>query len=293
MLINAQRRGHLRVAIVEGTQLEDYQVEIAESGLTRGNIYRGIVANIHPSLNAAFVDIGEDRHAFLPVGDILPAAYHKKPPKDERRPRIDQVVERGKPILVQVAKDGINQKGAALITNLALAGRYLVLTPFEDVRGISRKAEDDQLRKKARERLGRLNLPDGCGVIIRTNGLDQNQTTLNRDLNALVRLWKKLQTESSRGRGPRLLYSDQDLVVQALFTPEAARWLGERPSYFTVERRDGDEGSLLTLAARSVDDLLPWLLGWGAEVTVLSPAVVRERLREEAEALAARYARDP
>lgn len=85
----------------------------------------------------------------------------------------------------------------------------------------------------------------------------------------------------------------RDLVVRALFTPEAARWLGERPSYFTVERRDGDEGSLLTLAARSVDDLLPWLLGWGAEVTVLSPAVVRDRLREEAVALAERYAQDP
>jgi ribonuclease E len=216
MLINAQRADHLRVAIVKGTQLEDFHVDIAEAGLTRGNIYRGVVANLQPSLNAAFVDIGEDRHAFLPVGDVLPAAFHRKPPEGERRPRVDQVLDRGKSILVQVAKDGVGQKGAALTTNLALAGRYLVLTPFDDVRGISRKAEADDERKKARERLGRLDAPDDFGVIIRTNGLDQNQTTLNRDLNALLRLWRRIRSEGAKGRGPRLLYSDQDLVVQAL-----------------------------------------------------------------------------
>lgn len=216
MLINTQRDGHLRVAIVKGTQLEDYQVEITESGLCRGNIYRGVVANVQPSLNAAFVDIGEDRHAFLPVADVLPAAYHKKPKEDERRPAVDQVLEKGKPIYVQVTKDGTGQKGSALTTNIALAGRYLVLAPFDGMRGISRKAEDDGERKKARERLAKLQLPDGFGVIVRTNGLDQNQTTLNRDLNALQRLWKKIKSEGGRGKGPRLLYSDQDLVVQAL-----------------------------------------------------------------------------
>jgi ribonuclease E len=216
MLINTQRDGHLRVAIVKGTQLEDYQVEITESGLCRGNIYRGVIANVQPSLNAAFVDIGEDRHAFLPVADVLAAAYHKKPPEDERRPAVDQVLEKGKPIYVQVTKDGIGQKGSALTTNIALAGRYLVLAPFDGMRGISRKAEDDGERKKARERLAKLELPDGFGVIVRTNGLDQNQTTLNRDLNALLRLWRNIKSEGARGKGPRLLYSDQDLVVQAL-----------------------------------------------------------------------------
>ncbi len=130
MLINATRSQMLRVAIVEGTILQEYQVEIAEGGLTRGNIYRGAVANIQPSLNAAFIDIGEERHAFLPVADVLPSAYHRQPPAaDQKRPRIDQVLEKGKPILVQVTKDGVGQKGAALTTNIALAGRYLVLTP--------------------------------------------------------------------------------------------------------------------------------------------------------------------
>ncbi|MEM8964245.1 MAG: Rne/Rng family ribonuclease, partial [Acidobacteriota bacterium] len=216
MLINAQRGKQLRVAIVDGTTLEDYQVEIAESGLTRGNIYRGVVANIQASLNAAFIDIGEERHGFLSVDDVLPSCYHRQPPKGERRPRIDQVLERGKPILVQVTKDGAGTKGPALNTNIAVAGRYLVLMPYDDVRGISRKVDDDEARKKLKERLAKLNLPDDSGVIVRTNGLDQNQTTLNRDLSALLRLWKRIREAGNKGRGPRLLYSDQDLFVQAL-----------------------------------------------------------------------------
>lgn len=216
MLINAQRAQQVRVAIVADSILRDYQVEVADRDLCRGNIYRGVVANIQPSLNAAFIDIGEERHGFLPVADVLASAYHKKPPKDARRPRIDQVLEKGKTVVVQVTKDGVGQKGPALTTNVALAGRYLVFTPFDDVRGISRKAEDDAARKTVRERLKKLSLPDGNGVIVRTNGLEQNQTTLNRDLNALIRLWKKIKTEIGKGRGPRFLYSDQNLIVQAL-----------------------------------------------------------------------------
>ncbi len=215
MLINAQRAEQLRVAIVDGTNLEDYQVEIAEAGLCRGNIYRGMVAAVQPSLNAAFVDIGAERNGFLQLADVQPKAYHRRPPEGER-PRIDQVLERGRPVVVQVTRDGVGQKGPALSTNVTLAGRYLVLNPFDATRGISRKAEDDEARKKIRERLNKLSMPEGCGVIVRTNGLEQNQTTLSRDLNALLRLWNKVLDESARGKGSRLLYSDQDLVVQAL-----------------------------------------------------------------------------
>ncbi len=216
MLINAQSAEQVRVAVVEGTDLKDYQFEITDKDLCRGNIYRGIVANVQPSLGAAFIDIGEDRHGFLPVADVVPDAYHKQPPKGVKRPKVDQVLERGKPILVQVTKDAVGLKGAALSSAVALAGRYLVLTPFESTRGISRKAEDDKSRKKIRQRLGKLNLPDGHGVIVRTNGLEQNQTMLNRDLNALLRLWKRVRDEAAKGKGPRLIYTDQDLIVQAL-----------------------------------------------------------------------------
>ncbi|MDY7091371.1 MAG: Rne/Rng family ribonuclease [Acidobacteriota bacterium] len=215
MLINARHSDELRVAIIDNGILEAYEVEAAESGLTRGNIYRGVVAKIESSLNAAFIDYGAERHGFLPGDDIVPDAYHKKY-GGKGRPKIADVLERGKPILVQVTKEAVGQKGAALTTSISLAGRYMVLTPFDDTRGVSRKVEDDQNRKRLREQMGGFNMPDGCGAIARTNAQDQSKTNLNRDLNALLRLWKRIAAELSKGKGPRLLYSDQDLVLQAL-----------------------------------------------------------------------------
>src|SRR5215210_1471235 len=214
MLINAQRPEELRVAIVQGNLLENYKVDVAESGLTRGNIYRGVIASIQPSLNAAFIDYGAERHGFLAIQDVVPDAYYRHP--NSAHPRIDEVLEKGKPIVVQVAKDPMGQKGAALTTSLSLAGRYLVLTPFEDTRGVSRKVEDEDTRKKLKALANSLDLPDGCGVILRTNALGQTKTTLARDLGALLRLWKRVQTAAIQGKGTRLLYTDQDLILQAL-----------------------------------------------------------------------------
>jgi ribonuclease E len=214
MLINAQRSEELRIAIVQGNDLENYQVDIAESGLTRGNIYRGIIANIQPSLNAAFIDYGAERHGFLAIQDVVPEAYYRSPKGGH--PRIEDVLEKGKPIIVQVAKDAVGQKGAALTTSLSLAGRYLVLTPFEDTRGVSRKVEDEDVRKKLKTLANGLDLPQGCGIIVRTNALDQTKATLSRDLAALLRLWKRVQTAALEGKGTRLIYSDQDLILQAL-----------------------------------------------------------------------------
>ena len=214
MLINAQRQEELRVAIVQGNTLENYKVDVAEAGLTRGNIYRGVIANIQPSLNAAFIDYGAERHGFLAIQDVVPDAYYKQP--HSSHPRIEEVLEKGKPIVVQVEKDPIGTKGAALTTSLSLAGRYLVLTPFEDTRGVSRKVEDEDTRKKLKGLANGLDLPDGCGVILRTNALGQTKITLNRDLSALLRLWKRVQTAAMQGKGTRLLYTDQDLILQAL-----------------------------------------------------------------------------
>jgi len=214
MLINAQRPEELRVAIVQGNVLENYKVDVAESGLTRGNIYRGVIASIQPSLNAAFIDYGAERHGFLAIQDVVPDAYYRNP--HSAHPRIDEVLEKGKPIVVQVVKDPMGQKGAALTTSLSLAGRYLVLTPFEDTRGVSRKVEDDDTRRKLKALANGLELPDGCGVILRTNALGQTKTTLTRDLGALLRLWKRVQSAAIQGKGTRLLYTDQDLILQAL-----------------------------------------------------------------------------
>jgi ribonuclease E len=214
MLINAQRPEELRVAIIQDNVLENYKVDVAESGLTRGNIYRGVIANIQPSLNAAFIDYSVERHGFLATQDVVPEAFYRRPKSSH--PRIEEVLEKGKPIVVQVTKDPMGTKGAALTTSLSLAGRYLVLTPFDDTRGVSRKVEDEDTRKKLRELANSLDLPEGCGVILRTNALGQTKATLARDLGALLRLWKRVQAAAIQGKGTRLLYTDQDLILQAL-----------------------------------------------------------------------------
>ncbi len=215
MLINAQRPEEVRIAIVDGSELENYQVEAAETTQTRGNIYRGLVAALQPSLNAAFIDYGAEKNGFLSLDNVVPSAYHHRPASG-RRPRVEEVLERGKPLLVQVAREPEGQKGAALVTDISLAGRYLVFTPFDDTVGVSRKVEDEEERRELREIATSLRVPEGGGVIIRTNAVEQNKTAVSRDLQALLRLWKQIQGESRKGTGPKLLQSDQDLILRAL-----------------------------------------------------------------------------
>lgn len=215
MLINAQRPEEVRIAIVDGSELENYQVEAAETTQTRGNIYRGIVAALQPSLNAAFIDYGAEKNGFLSLDNLVSGAYHHRPAAG-KRPRIEDVLERGRPVLVQVAREPEGQKGAALVTDISLAGRYLVFTPYDDTLGVSRKVEDEEERKQLREIASSLRVPEGGGVIIRTNAVEQNKTAVSRDLQALLRLWKQIQTESKKGSGPKLLQSDQDLILRAL-----------------------------------------------------------------------------
>jgi ribonuclease E len=214
MLINARHAEELRVAIVEDGVLDSYQVEVAERGLSKGNIYRGTIANIQPALNAAFIDYGAERHGFLAIQDVVPQAYYREPGKG--RPKIEDVLERGMPIVVQVEKESEGQKGAVLTTNLSLAGRYLVFTPFDDTRGVSRKVEDEATRARLRQAMRGLEAPPGSGLIVRTNALDQNKATLARDLASLLRLWKGIETQAIKGDGIRQLYSDQDLLLRAL-----------------------------------------------------------------------------
>lgn len=215
MLINAQRPEELRVAIVVDNRLELFQTALAEGGLYRGNIYRGTVVNLQSALAAAFVDLGIEKDGFLAFHDIVPQAFQRKP-SSGRPHRIEEVLERGKPILVQVNKDPGGHKGSALTTNVSIAGRYLVLTPFDDMRGVSRKVEDEETRRELKDLVSGLDLPAGAGVIVRTNALGQTKTAIAKDLLALLRLWKKIEVGGKEGRGPRLLYSDQDLIVQAL-----------------------------------------------------------------------------
>ncbi len=215
MLINAENPGEVRIAVLDGGSLAGYQIEVAEGALQRGNIFRGVIANVQPALNAAFIDFGAEKHGFLAIQDVVPEAYYRQP-SNAHRARIDEVLERGKPIVVQVQKEAEGSKGAALTTNLSLAGRYLVLTPFDPVLGVSRKVEDEDQRKQLKAIVSSLKVPEGCGVIVRTNALEQTKATLQKDLQALLRVWKRVETEARQGKGTRRLYSDQDLVVRAL-----------------------------------------------------------------------------
>jgi ribonuclease E len=215
MLINARSAEELRIAVVSDAGLENYQVEVGEGGLTRGNIYRGVISNLQPALNAAFVDYGASKNGFLAIQDVVAEARYGEP-SGAGRPQIDEILQQGKPIVIQVTREPEGQKGAAITTNLSLAGRYLVFTPFDDTRGVSRKVEDEDTRAELREIAGKLELPEGGGVIVRTNALGESKAELQRDLAALLRVWKRIQTEARRGTGPRLLYSDQDLILRAL-----------------------------------------------------------------------------
>jgi ribonuclease E len=216
MLINGQHAEEVRVAVIEGEkdkwELSAYRVAVADSRVERGNIYRGVVANVEPSLDAAFIDFGAGRHGFLTRHDVFEAACGAD---GKAGAAIDEVLQRGQPILVQVTRDAAGQKGATLTTNISLAGRYMVLMPFEDQRGVSRKVEDEELRRKLREKVKNLVAGD-FGFIVRTNAADQTKTELKADLDQLKRLWKQVLDDSKQGKRPRLLHDDQDVVIQVL-----------------------------------------------------------------------------
>ncbi len=214
MLINGRYADELRMAVVEEGVLQSYRVEVAEAEALRGNIYRGTVANIEESLDAAFVDYGVEKHGFLTRHDVVEQAYHRR--RGGEGSRITDLLQKGRPILVQVEKDAIGTKGAALTTNVSFAGRYLVLQPFETTIGLSRKVEDEQTRKKLKEKVKGLVAGEGFGFIVRTNAVDQTKIALKADLDELVRRWKGVQESFEAGTGPALLHDDQDLIVQAL-----------------------------------------------------------------------------
>ena len=196
MLINGRHAEQLRVAVVEGGVLQLYDVEGAEATLKRGNIYRGVVANIERSLNAAFVEFGDAKHGFLTRHDVIPQAFHRA--AGDSAP-IDQILQKGQPIVVQVTRDAEGGKGATLTTNVSLAGRFLVYFPYDAQRGVSRKVEDEALRRKLREKAKDLDLDEGEGVIVRTNAADQTKADLKADLQALQRLWKAVVDDTAQG----------------------------------------------------------------------------------------------
>jgi ribonuclease E len=173
MLINAVDPEESRMAIVEEGVLAELIIETSLQELSRGNIYKGKIVNLEPSLHATFVDYGESRHGFLPFSEILPDYYarNSEEPRKESRPRMQEVIRRNQEVLVQVEKEETGTKGAALTTYISLPGRYLVLMPGSDGGGISRKIEGEKERQKIKEIVQQLEVPQGMGVIVRTAGL--------------------------------------------------------------------------------------------------------------------------
>jgi ribonuclease E len=225
MLINVADPEESRMAIVEDGVLAELVIETSLQELSRGNIYKGKIVNLEPSLHATFVDYGEARHGFLPFSEIHPDYYVRNPEGTQRepRPRMQEVIRRNQEVLVQVEKEETASKGAALTTYISLPGRYLVLMPGSDGGGISRKIEGEKERQKIKEIVQQLEVPAGMGLIVRTAGWEKNKTDLTKDLHYLLRLWESILAKSKKMAAPSLIYQERDLVIRSIrdyFSPE-------------------------------------------------------------------------
>ncbi len=216
MLINATQPEEVRVALVDGQRLYDLDIENRARVSTKANVYKAKVTRVEPSLEAAFVDFGADRHGFLPLKEIAHEYYRSAAPEGEGKTRIKDVLKEGTELIVQVDKEERGTKGAALTTYISLAGRYMVLMPNNPrAGGISRRIEGDN-RSELRDALSQLEIPDGMGVIIRTAGVGRSPEELQWDLDYLLQLWDAISTANAENKGPVLLYQESDVIIRAI-----------------------------------------------------------------------------
>jgi ribonuclease E len=224
MLVNAAQPDECRIAILEEGRLQELYVERTAALSHVGNVYKGVVTNVEPSIQAAFIDFGQGKNGFLHISDLQPQYFPgggeaedvgRKTPR-RQRPLIQKCLRRNQEIVVQVTKEGIGTKGATLTTYVALPGRYLVMMPGMTRLGVSRKIEDEEARRRMRDVLNELELPGDMGFILRTAGLDRTKRELQRDLNYLVRLWKQILKRKAEIKAPAELYRESDLVTRTL-----------------------------------------------------------------------------
>ncbi|MBI2827138.1 MAG: Rne/Rng family ribonuclease [Planctomycetia bacterium] len=266
MLINVSQPEECRIAIVEDGVLEELYIERSSQDNYVGNVYKGRVVNLEPSIQAAFVDFGVGRNGFLHISDVEPQYFRQggydpnkpiepvgpqRPPRDDdgndrggedrggdgeggtatqkrgrrgfrpgARPRIkppiQDILRRGDEVLVQVIKEGIGTKGPTLSTYISIPGRYLVLMPALGRVGVSRKIEDDEVRRKLRDVMIELNPPKGLGFIIRTAGIDRTKKELSRDLAYLLRLWKVIVRRIKKAPAPVGIYEESDMIIRTI-----------------------------------------------------------------------------
>ncbi|NKC13404.1 MAG: Rne/Rng family ribonuclease [Gammaproteobacteria bacterium] len=222
MLINATQPEELRVAIVDGQHLHDLDIEVPSRAQKKANIYKGKITRIEPSLEAAFVDFGSERHGFLSFKEISRQYYKTTDSAESGRIGIKDVVSEGQELTVQVEKEERGNKGAALTTFISLAGRYLVLMPNNPrAGGISRRVEGDE-RADLKEALSTLDIPTGMGLIVRTAGVGRSAEELQWDLDYLLKVWTAIENASERP-APFLIYQESNLIVRAIrdyFAPD-------------------------------------------------------------------------
>ncbi len=216
MLINATQREELRVALVDGQKLFDLDIEAVGKEQKKSNIYKARIVRIEPSLEAAFVDYGADRHGFLPLKEVSRHLYRESARNATGRVNIKEALSEGQELIVQVEKEERGNKGAALTTFVSLAGRYLVAMPNNPrAGGVSRQIEGDA-REEAKEAMSGLTIPENIGLILRTAGIGKSSEELQWDLDYLVQLWQAIDAASAGRQAPFLIYQDQNVIIRAI-----------------------------------------------------------------------------
>ena len=207
--------------MVTGGQLEEFYIESASQEQIRGNIYKAVIENVEPSLQAAFVDYGTPKNGFLQIGEVHPEYYPEN--VKQKNPPIQKVLKRGQVILVQVTKEPTGNKGAALTTYISLAGRSLVLMPGRTGGGVSRQIEDEEERTRLKKIHHELKVPDQHGLIIRTRAQGRSKKELTSDFNSVLRLWEEIKGRLPEAPAPSLVHKEEDMALRTIrdyFSPD-------------------------------------------------------------------------
>jgi ribonuclease E len=231
ILINAVDPEECRIAKVIDNRLDEFHLEASARAMTKSNIYKGIIARVEPSLQAAFVDYGESRHGFLQKQEIHSDYFQHG---DSNAP-IQNLIKPGQEMLVQVTRDPLMNKGAALTTFLSIPGRYCVLMPGSTTIGISKQINDDEERKRLKEILGKISIPDNIGIIMRTAAKEATKTVVASDIRYLLRLWKSIKEKGIASTAPASLHKERNLAVRVIrdyLTADIAEILIDEPSIY-------------------------------------------------------------
>ena len=216
MLINATQPEELRVAIVDGQKLFNLDIESPGREQKKANIYKGKITRVEPSLEAAFVEYGAERHGFLPLKEISRSYFSEASQKQGGRVEIKEAIREGQEVVVQIEKEERGNKGAALTTFISLAGRYLVLMPNNPrAGGVSRRIEGQE-RSDLREAMSTLEIPDGMGLIVRTAGVGKSADELQWDLDYLIHLWGAIETSAKERKAPFLIYQESNVIIRSI-----------------------------------------------------------------------------